>query len=155
LKKDYFSKKDPVQMNEDILALMARYTNIDKKSKVVKLSKVIDNWRENNFFMEDLFGKDMNPVSNEKDLSVQALKFLKSRKSKQRTLAMHLANYSFNNPQEFSNLSKKDVEIFVSIADCDDPLTISTTAIALSNICRNSHVRELLLELNAIHKILG
>ena len=59
--KNFFGKRN-FELNGEVLGLMSRYTSTDVKIKLVKLAKVINNWRENNFFMEDLFGTDMHHV---------------------------------------------------------------------------------------------
>ena len=151
--KNFFGKRN-FELNGEVLGLMSRYTSTDVKIKLVKLAKVINNWRENNFFMEDLFGTDMHHVDfGSNGLSAMAVKNIKQKKLKQRTLAIHLANYSSNNHDEFRHFTKREIEIFISIADCDDLQTVNVCAIALSNICREERVRKFLIEMNAVHKI--
>ena len=152
LGKNIFGKKN-FETNDRVLSLMSRYTSGETKMRIVKLDRVIKNWRENNFFMEDLFGREMSQTATVSDYSSQALKNIKLKRKKQRLLAMHLANYSSHSTDEFPELTRCEIEIFLAVADTDDPTTISTCAISLSNVCSCPDVRTVLIDMNAIHKM--
>eukprot|EP01039_Chlorochromonas_danica_P005824 gene5824-6413_t len=72
---------------------------------------------------------------------------------KQRNLAMHLMNYSAHIDFKKTTLNVKIVQTFINVAESDDPKTVSHCMIALSNIAMDIHVRSILFEINAIHKI--
>jgi hypothetical protein len=154
LTTNYFGKKN-FETDEKVLGLMSRYSSGDgdKKVRIVKLGKIVNNWRENNFFMDNMFGNSVVQSLGASDFSAQALKNMKMRMLKQRTLAIHLANYSAHNPEEFTEFTRKDVEVFLAVADSDDTHTLSTCGIGLSNICSCEHVRRIMIDLNAIHKL--
>jgi hypothetical protein len=104
--------------------------------------------------MDDMFGSTTIQTVGASDFSTQALKNIKMRVLKQRTLAIHLANYSSHYPEEFPDFTRKDVEIFLAVADSDDTHTVSTCAISISNVCSCEQVRWIMIDLNAIHKFI-
>ena len=77
--KNFFGKRN-FELNGEVLGLMSRYTSTDVKIKLVKLAKVINNWRENNFFMEDLFGTDMRHDDFDGGFSAAAVKNIRQKK---------------------------------------------------------------------------
>ena len=74
--------------------------------------------------MEKANGWNANMESH---AAYQLLRPLRQQKLKQRTLAVHLANYSTNNADEFKDFTMKEVEIFISVADCEDPRVCGAT----------------------------
>jgi hypothetical protein len=76
----------------------------------------------------------------------------KAKVVKHRNLATHLMNYTANPELNKSALSMKDVQTFLNVSESDDFRTVSNCIIAISNISSNVHVRNLLFEINAMHK---
>lgn len=107
----------------------------------------------------------------------------RTRILKQRNLSLHLMNFSAfitsnNNNQKSPsvssnstvfpnnnvsnsiltvqsplNLTVKSVQTFIYVADSDDSQTVNNCIIAISNIASHIHVRNILLEINVMHKL--
>ena len=72
---------------------------------------------------------------------------------KHRNLATHLMNYSASPDVNLQAFTMKDVQTFVNVSDTDDAKTVSNCMIAISNIASSDHVRNVLFEINALHKM--
>ena len=77
----------------------------------------------------------------------------KLKEKKHQNLSLHLVNYSANPELNKTTLTLRAVQTFVNVAESDNPVIVSNCVIALSNISSHPHVRSLLVEINALHKL--
>jgi hypothetical protein len=162
----YFNR----QVTSKELVISGRFFKFpDPKERV---DAVVDIWRSEDFDMKDdlltnlnqtngsqLTGNstqggsiNLNANSSIKNPTVTGIKN-KVKIVKQRNLAMHLMNYSAHIDVKKTSFSMKTVQTFVTVAESDDPKTVSKCMIALSNISSEATVRNILLEMNTMHKI--
>jgi hypothetical protein len=146
-----------------------------------RVDNVVDQWRHEDFDMKDdvltamnnvssangnnpaggsfaigagssSFNVNSTPNSSIRNATVSGIKN-KVKIVKQRNLAMHLMNFSSHIDLKKTQFNMKNVQTFVSVAESDDPKTVSKCMIALSNIAAEPLVRNILLEMNTMHKI--
>ena len=77
----------------------------------------------------------------------------KLKEKKHQNLSLHLVNYSANPELNKTTLTLRAVQTFVNVAESHNPVIVSNCVIALSNISSHPHVRSLLVEINALHKL--
>ena len=75
--------------------------------------------------------------------------------NKQRNLAQHLLNYSIQCSEENPSLNIGSIGTFFSVGETEDKRTASLAMIALSNICSLKYVRDMMAEMNCMHKFSG
>lgn len=75
--------------------------------------------------------------------------------NKQRNLAEHLLNYSMQCSEEQPTLNIGSIGTFFSVGETEDKCTASLTMIALSNITSLKYVRDMMAEMNCMHKFSG
>jgi hypothetical protein len=146
-----------------------------------RVDNVVDQWRHEDFDMKDdlltamnnassangnnpsggsfaigtgpsSFNVNSTPNSSIRNATVSGIKS-KVKIVKQRNLAMHLMNFSSHIDLKKTQFNMKNVQTFISVAESDDPKTVSKCMIALSNIAAEPLVRNILLEMNTMHKI--
>jgi len=163
----YFNR----EVNTKELTISGRFFQFpDVKDRV---DYVVDQWRSEDFDMKDELlnalnssisnnssngypsgSMNVNSMTNNsiRTATVSGIKN-KVKIVKQRNLAMHLMNYSAHIDLKKTNFNMKTVQTFVTVAESDDPKTVSKCMIALSNISAEPSVRNILLEMNTMHKI--
>lgn len=75
--------------------------------------------------------------------------------NKQRNLAQHLLNYSMQCTEENPSLNLGSIGTFFSVGETEDKRTASLAMIALSNISSLKYVRDMMAEMNCMHKFSG
>lgn len=153
----YFSR---VSETEELLVNSRFYAFPDSQSHV---DFVVDKWRSEDFHLKDELSLQSQAARQSIVASQQAqiggrvsmASGIKNKVKivKHRNLATHLMNYSAHPQTNKNTLTTKTVQTFVSVAESDDPITASTCMVAISNIAASEHVRSLLFEINALHKI--
>jgi hypothetical protein len=134
-----------------------------------RVEHVVDQWRSEDFDMKDDLAStigvhsvsfpgaqtgsiNLTSGNSVKNPTVTGIKN-KVKIVKQRNLAMHLMNYSAHADMKKTQFTMKTVQTFVTVAESDDQKTVSKCMIALSNISAEPSVRNILLEMNTMHKI--
>lgn len=135
------------------------------------VDEVVDRWREEDFNMKDdtavgsagahsaanpSNGRNSTASASNTSNSNRHMAGIRSKVKlvKQRNLAMHLMNYSASlDLKNMKAFNVKAVQTFINVAESDDSKTVSHCIIALSNIAADMHVRSILFEINAVHKI--
>ena len=150
--KVYFNRESSTKE----LISQARFRTAPKPSDSVK--HLVDNWRGADFTSGLKNSKDKQNDSNsssdgpelqsQDEMNDQMAKVLK-----QRNLSAHLVQFSASLDNQKEVLMRKDLEVFLAISDSKDFQTVCNCIIAISNVCSSAHVRALLLDMNAVHKI--
>lgn len=83
---------------------------------------------------------------------VQSALSLRTKKTKHRNLAAHLAKYSASEKSSKTPINHQAVQTFVTVSESDDSQVVTNCLIGLSNISVHHSVRIILIELNAVHK---
>jgi hypothetical protein len=168
LKNFYGLKYFNREVDQAELAISSRF--FDFPSIEDKVDNVVTKWRSEDFAMkEDLVPTDQltsagNGTSTGNSGSgghskgkhnhpMVAGMRSKAKLVKQRNLALHLMNYSAHLDFKKTQFSVKSVQTFINVSECDDSKTVSYCMVAISNIAAEPVVRNILFEINAMHKI--
>lgn len=110
---------------------------------------IVNKWRGEDFNLK-LNGDTMQ--NKPTTTNVQKNKQDRSLLQKHRNLAAHLARFSATVDNKKTTLNAKAVSTFVAVSETDDSQTASFCMIAISNVSANAQVRNMMLEINAVHK---
>lgn len=107
--------------------------------------------RGNEMFDEPSIDESEAPVSVELISNDQAQR---QRIITQRSLSVHLLAFSTSNTLPIGDrlAGIKAVQTFLEVGSSSDPDTINNSAMAISNLCANKFMRNLLIEQNCIHR---
>ena len=121
----------------------------DAPDPTTAISSKVTKWRSEDFNLK------MNDESSSKQVATPTTKALtdKTKASKHRNLAAHLARFSFTIDSKKPGINAKSVQTFVAVAETDDTQTASYCIIGLSNISAAPSIRAIMLEINAVHKM--
>lgn len=138
------------------LISQARFKTAPKPADSVK--NLVDGWRGADFTSVHKNSKDQQNDSNSSSdgpelQSQDEMNDQKLKIQKQRNLSAHLVQFSASLDNQKNALTKKDLEVFLAISDSKDFQTVCNCIIAISNVCSSAHVRAILLDMNAVHKI--
>lgn len=153
----FFREKDAQEM-----LMNARF--YDFPSERTNTVHQVEAWRLEDFTMKDESGGASPTRANQsiiaKDtkraslsMSDRASAKSKMKLHKVRNLATHLMNYSSSPDLDKKSITIKAVQTFINVAETEDSKTVSHCIIGISNISSEAHVRALLLEINALHKV--
>jgi hypothetical protein len=117
--------------------------------------QIVKKFRDDDIAYFDV-NNDENLMINNKKSSlthgVQSALSLRSKKSKHRNLAAHLAKYSASEESSKTPINSQAVQTFITVSESDDWQVVTNCLIGLSNISAHHSVRLTLIELNSVHK---